>query len=182
MSNGARRTVIAVAALFALHIGLNSASADLTGDTFESEDWRVSLTGPKGWKLSDDTSYPSILLWMVHRRPDARMLFSAELLVDVKDAQGYANQTAEGLKKLGFKVRAPQLHSATGAYWMDFDDGKHFLRQAVLVPAQSAIGYSLTLSAPEIRSRGQLLRAFDDTLRSIVPVRTKQDVSSESAP
>jgi hypothetical protein len=181
MSKGARGTAIAIAALFALHIGLNSARADLAGSTFESEEWRVSLTGPKGWKLSDDTSYPSILLWMVHRRPDARMLFSAELLVDVKDAQAYANRTAERLKKLGFNVRAPQLHSATGAYWMDFDDGKHFLRQALLVPGQLGIGYSLTLSAPEMRARGQLLRAFDDTLRSIVPVRTKQDASAKSA-
>ncbi len=174
--------MIAVAALFALHIGLNSARADLAGDTFNSDNWRVKLIGPKGWKLSDDTSYPSILLWMVHRRPDARMLFSAELLVDVKDAQSYAAQTAERLKKLGFTVRTPQLHSATGAYWMDFDDGKHFLRQALLVPAQSDIGYSLTLSTPELRSRGQLLRAFDDTLRSIVPDRSHQDPRSESAP
>jgi hypothetical protein len=182
MSKRARLSVAMLATAVALLIGLNSSRADLAGDAFTSEKWRVSLTGPKGWKLSDKSSYPTVLLWMAHRRPKARMLFAAELLVDVKDAQTYATQTAERLKKLGFTVRAPQLHSATGAYWMDFDDGKHFLRQAVLVPAQSAIGYSLTLSAPEIRSRGQLLRAFDDTLRSIVPVRTKQDVGSESAP
>jgi hypothetical protein len=163
-----------VIALVALVLGGRSASADLTGDRFKSQKWRVSLTGPKGWQLSDHASYPSILLWMAHRRPEARMLFSAEELVDVKDAQTYATQTAARLEKLGFRVRAPQLHSATGAYWMDFDDGKHFLRQALLVPSQLGIGYALTLSAPDMRTRGSLLRAFDYTLRSIVPVRTKQ--------
>lgn len=131
----------------------------------------MSLTGPKGWQLNEHSSYPSILLWMAHRRPEARMLFSAEKLVDVKDTQTYATQTAARLEKLGFRVRAPQLHSATGAYWMDFDDGKRFLRQALLVPSQLGIGYALTLSAPDIRTRGQLLRAFDYALRSIVPMR-----------
>lgn len=175
-------TTLAVALMLALAFGLPEARADLTGDTYESEDWRVSLRGPKGWKLSDDRSYPSILLWMVHRSPDARMLFSAEILVDVKDAQDYAAKTAARLEKLGFTVRAPQLHSATGAYWMDFDDGKQFLRQAVLVPSQQGIGYSLTLSAPGTSSRGQLLRAFDYTLRSIIPVRTKQTDAPIQAP
>lgn len=172
---------LVVATLLALAFGQREAEADLTGDFYESENWRVSLRGPKGWKLSDKGSYPSILLWMVHRRPDARMLFSAEL-VDVKDAQTYATQTAARLEKLGFTVRAPQLHSATGAYWMDFDDGKQFLRQAVLVPSQQGIGYSLTLSAPGTSSRGQLLRAFDYTLRSVVPVRTKPTEAEAEAP
>jgi len=148
-------------------------SADLTGDRFRSDEWRVSLTGPKGWQYSEHASYPSILLWMTHRRPDARMLFSAEKLTDTNNAQEYATQTAERLTKLGFEVRAPQLHSATGAYWMDFDDGKHFLRQALLVSGQPGIGYSLTLSAPDVRTRGQLLRAFDYTLRSVSPMREK---------
>jgi hypothetical protein len=110
------------------------------------------------------------------------MLFSAEPLVDVTDAQTYATQTVAHLEKLGFTVRAPQLHSATGAYWMDFDDGKQFLRQALLVPSQLGIGYALTLSAPDASTRGQLLRAFDYTLRSIVPVRTKQEVPLDVAP
>ncbi len=171
-------SLIAVSAMLALAIGVKPAGADLTGDVYTSSLWRVSLSGPKGWQLSDNSSYPSILLWMAHRRPEARMLFSAERLEGISDAQTYASQTVTRLEKLGFKVRAPQLHSATGAYWMDFNDGKQFLRQAVLVPSQLGIGYSLTLSAPDVRTRGQLLRAFDYTLRSIVPNR-KMPTASE---
>jgi len=143
------------------------AHADLDGEIYKSNEWRVSLESPKGWQLSEDSSYPSILLWMTHRRPDARMLFAAEILETELDSQSYALATSKKLEKLGFRVRAPQLHSATGAYWMDFDNGKSFLRQAVLVPADSGTGYSLTLSTNDNRTRGKLLRAFDLSLRSI---------------
>jgi hypothetical protein len=95
------------------------------------------------------------------------MLFAAEILETELDSQSYALATSKKLEKLGFRVRAPQLHSATGAYWMDFDNGKSFLRQAVLVPADSGTGYSLTLSTNDNRTRGKLLRAFDLSLRSI---------------
>ena len=64
---------------------------------------------------------------------------------------------------------------------MDFDDGKHFLRQALLVPSQLGIGYALTLSAPDARTRGSLLRAFDYTLRSIVPVRKKPSAREQES-
>ncbi len=177
MSKRAIASVIAVFVLFAVVVGLRNASADLTNDVYKSKKWRVSLTGPKGWQLSDNSSYPSILLWMEHRRPEGRMLFSAEILAKPIDAQAYAAQTSARLEKLGFTVRAPQLHSATGAYWIDFDDGKKFLRQALLVPSKLGIGFSLTLSAPDATTRGHFLRAFDYTLRSIVPIR---DVSGLS--
>ncbi len=161
----ANKALIIAIIFFASFSGL--AHADLDGEIYKSDEWRVSLESPKGWQLSEDSSYPSILLWMTHRRPDARMLFAAETLETHLDSQSYATVTAKKLEKLGFRVRAPQLHSATGAYWMDFDNGKSFLRQAVLVPADTNTGYSLTLSTNDNRTRGQLLRAFDLSLRSI---------------
>ncbi len=147
--------------------GSGLARAELDGEIYSSSEWRVSLEGPKGWRLSEHASYPSIPLWMTRRSPNARMLFAAEQLDSGIDSQSYASDTAKKLKKLGFRVRVPQLHSATGAYWMDFDNGSSFLRQAVLVPAGSETGYSLTLSTKDARTRGQQLRAFDLTLRSI---------------
>ncbi len=152
-----------------VHSGL--ASAELDGEIYSSEEWRVSLRTPKAWRLSEHSSYPNILLWMTHRQPNARMLFAAELLSEPQDSQSYASAAVKKLEQLGFRVRAPQLHSATGAYWMDFDNGKSFLRQAVLVPVESGIGYSLTLSAETLRGRGQMLRAFDFSLRSLKPKR-----------
>ncbi|MCP4445261.1 MAG: hypothetical protein GY811_07955 [Myxococcales bacterium] len=158
--------------LFVFGVALSGlAHAKLDGEIYTSNEWRVSLKGPRGWRLSEHSSYPSVLLWMTHRRPSARMLFAAETLEANIDSQAYAVATVKKLEMLGFRVRAPQLHSATGAYWMEFDNGKSFLRQALLVPADSTTGFSLTLSTEELRTRGQLLRAFDFSLRSIKPER-----------
>lgn len=162
-----------------LLVRIEIARADLDGATFRSEEWKVSIEAPKGWQLSENTSYPSILLWMVHRSPDARMLFSAEPLPKMKNSQSYALETVKKLEALGYRVRTPQLHSATGAYWVDFDDGEHFLRQAVLVIEETRLGYSLTLSAPDLRTRGQFLRAFDFSLRHIVPRRSRSSAVNE---
>lgn len=156
-----------------------TARADIDGDSFQREQWgwRVSLTSPKNWIPSEDRSYPSIVLWMVRRDPPGRILLSAEQLDEVADAPAYAKKTAALLEKIGFSVRAPQLHSQTGAYWIDFDNGKVYLRQAFLVVG--GIGYVLTLSASSSRVRGQHLRAFDGALRSIKIKRTLETPATE---
>lgn len=162
------------------------ARADVNGDRFRSPEWRVRMNAPKNWQISEQTSYPNVLLWMVRRSPPGKMLLSAEKQPDHMTSLEYANSTAKVLETLGFTVRQPQLHPATGAYWVDFDNcpdpaknckGKTFLRQAYLVA--DGIAYALTLSAPDARTRGKHLRAFDYALRSIRLLR-KRDASSAS--
>lgn len=166
----------ALLATFGLALVLGDASApraDIRDGSFHSETWRVSMSLPKNWQASEQTSYPNILVWMSRRQPDAKMLLSAEAVDPSLDAQGYTAETVERLERFGFEVRGPQLHAATGAYWMDLDDGRTFLRQAILVV--DGIGYSLTVAARDAGTRGQLLRAFDQALRSIRPLREPRD-------
>jgi hypothetical protein len=66
---------------------------------------------------------------------------------------------------MGFRVRVPQLHAATGAQWIDAENGTSFVREAFLVAGH--LGYTLTLAADSSRARSQHLRAFDAALRSI---------------
>lgn len=145
------------------------ATAGIDGSDFESAKWRVKMSAPKNWQLTEQTSYPNVLLWMVRHGPDGKMLLSAERVAEGDDALAYANRTSELLEKMGFTLRAPQLHSATGAYWLDFDNGRVYLRQAFIVA--NGIGYALTLSAADSRTRSAHLRAFDYSLRSIRPIR-----------
>jgi hypothetical protein len=172
--------VLARAASIALLIALLGApaAADIDGDQFTRSDWQVAIRAPKNWQLTEQTSYPNILLWMTRKNPDGRMLLSAERQEKERiDAEEYARRTAGVLTRLGFTVRTAQRHAATGAWWFDFDNcgeqptcrGKVFLRQAFLV--ENAVGYSLTLAAPDARTRGQHLRAFDAALRSMVITR-----------
>lgn len=155
------------AALLAVAIALSAtaASADVDGSQFTSTAWGVRLTAPRSWQLSERSSYPNVLLWMSRRGPRGRMLFAAERLPAGDSALDYARRTATKLEAMGFRVRPPQLHSATGAYWIDVENRTAYLRQAFLVT--SAIGYTLTLSAETGRARSQHLRAFDAALRSV---------------
>ncbi len=159
-------------AVLALILGVGAASADIEGEQFQSGAWRVRLSAPRGWQLTEKTAYPNVLLRMVRRAPDGMMLLSAERIQPGTDARAYAMKTAELLKTMRFEVRPPQLHSSTGAYFVDSHRGTSYLRQAFLV--QNAVGYSLTLAAPDARTRGQHLRAFDYTLRSVQILRPEE--------
>ena len=146
------------------------ADARVEGDTFRSKQWPVQIRAPRQWQLTDNTAYPSVLALMVHRRPRAQMLFSAETGSD-RDTLSYATRTAEVLRKAGFRLRPLRVHAATGAYWVDFEFETTALRQAYIVA--EGVAYSLTLVAPNAQARNRHGRAFDFSLRSIRVSRTK---------
>jgi len=163
--------VLALLALVGVAVG-GAARADIEGEQFQSGAWRVRLSAPRGWQMTEKTAYPNVLLRMVRRAPDGKMLLSAERIQPGTDARAYAVKTAELLKKMAFNVRPPQLHSSTGAYFVDSQRGESYLRQAFLVSGTT--GYSLTLEAPSNRVRSQHLRAFDYTLRSVQILRPEE--------
>jgi hypothetical protein len=167
-----RSVLRALVVALALVAGAALVRADIEGEQFQSGAWRVRLSAPRGWQLTEKTAYPSVLLRMVRRAPDGKMLLTAEHIKPGTDARAYALKTVELLKQMRFEVRAAQLHSSTGAYFVDSHRGDSHLRQAFLV--SGAIGYSLTLEAPTNRIRSQHLRAFDYTLRSIQILRPEE--------
>ncbi len=169
-----------LAAFVAIALMATPALGIIEDGSFQSPGWGVSVVAPRNWQLSEQTSYPNILLWMSRRSPDGKMLLTAEKLIGVSEPRTYALKTAKVLRSMGFTVRAPQLHSATGAYWADFDNGSSYLRQAYLV--KDGAGFTLTLSAPSGRLRNQHLRAFDASLRSIAFSKVESPKSESSAP
>jgi hypothetical protein len=164
-------------ALGAIAVASDRARADVDGDRFSRSlgDWLVQLTMPKNWRPSEERTYPSILLSLSRREPPGAMLLTGERLTESLDARAYAERAAASLSALRFAVKPVQLHSQTGAYWFDFDNGTAFLRQALLVVGN--VGYALTLAAPDSRTRGQHLRAFDYTLRTITIQRQARAVA-----
>lgn len=150
-----------------------SSKAEIKNDRFTSEEWKISIKIPRLWQATEKTSYPNILIWLAH--PKARMLFTAEKVDKKIDSQRYAEATLKELEDLEFVARTPQLHSSTGAFWIDYNNDTRFLRTALLV--YKDIGYSLTLAADEPKVRSKLLRSFDSTLRSIKPLRGNKKAS-----
>ena len=164
-----------VAALIAVALLASDARAECDGETCTQQmwGWSIAITAPRNWKPTEERSYPSILVWIGRRDPPGRMLLSAERLEESAtplDSQAYAERSSTLLVSLGFQVGKAQLHAQTGAYWFDFDNGAVYLRQAFLVVG--GIGYALTLSTTSRRTRGQHLRAFDFTLRTLRIKRT----------
>lgn len=137
----------------------------------ESKSWRIRITAPEDWRISAQGSYPRVVVWMYRSNPVGTMLLTAERAAAIPGAElqssiQYAQATVEQLQALGYSIETtPQMHAATQASWIEFDDGKTFFRQASLVLGDTA--YALTLSAPDRRARAQHLRAFDAALRSM---------------
>lgn len=130
--------------------------------------------------MSAQATYPNVVAWMYRKSPPGTMLLAAERS-GVESAREYERATVTQLEALGYRIETErQVHTATQAYWIEFDDGKTFFRQAFLVTG--GLAYSLTLSAPDRRARAQHLRAFDQALRSMEQIGGAPASKAESDP
>jgi hypothetical protein len=154
------------AAALVLIVWTSLALAQVETGRVESKTWRVRVSAPEDWRISAQGSYPRVVVWMYRSNPAGTMLLTAERARAGTSSVQYAQATVAQLESLRYTIEAaPQIHAATQASWIEFDDGKTFFRQAFLVLGDTA--YALTLSAPERRARAQHLRAFDSALRSM---------------
>ena len=166
-----RALLLGAIAIATVAVTTKLSVAELEDEEFSSEPWRITMSVPTNWQPTEQTAYPNILLWMERREPRGVMLLGAEPVAKGTTSLQYAKKTVPLLEKMGFATRSPQLHTTTGASILDFESEKAFLRQAFLVVGD--FGYTLTLSAESSRTRGFHLRAFDDALREIKPLRTE---------
>ena len=63
--------------------------------------------------------------------------------------------------------------------WFEYDDGKHFMRQAVALGDDRA--FSLVLAASSAEARNSQIRAFEQTLRTLRPL-TDAELGAPPAP
>ncbi len=193
-SRGRSQFVVAVVLLvlvFAFVAELSRpASAELDNHVFTSRADRIRLVVPRGWRESDAPSYPGLLLWMM--RPDANIVLTAEPFtrelycswpVTCRTSHEASSMTAKYACALRQKLTTqrmrvgpvqagPKENEEAGlpSVWFDYDDGKHYLRQAVVLGEDRAM--SLVLSSPSAEARTSSARAFEQTLRTLRPLRT----------
>ena len=128
---------------------------------------------PRGWRETDQPSYPGVLLWMM--RPEARIVLTAEAFthelycswpitcrtsheitsMSAKLACAMRQKLIDQRMRVGPVEAGPRENEEAGlpSVWFEFDDGKHFLRQAVAFGEDRAI--SLVLSAPTSDGRSR---------------------------
>jgi hypothetical protein len=170
----------AVVALALLRPG---AEAGLEGEVYTSREANIRLVVPRGWRVSDLPTYPGILLWMARTKPPGRMLLTVDTIdrdarcAWPKACRDGARPLAEQMAcALAVRVEAagfrPGPVQSGRTPWFDYEDGKRWLRQAVLMSGSRAV--TLILSASSIADRANHARSFDRAIRSLRPLTASE--------
>jgi len=177
--------------------------ADLENHVFTSREDNVRLVVPRGWRESDAPSYPNVLLWMM--RGDAKIVMTAEPLThtlycswpvqcrashDLTSlTQRYACALRDKLQRdhhmhVGLVEAGPKENADAGlpSVWFEYDDGKHFLRQAIAVADDDFRAVSLVLAASTNDQRSASVRPFEQALRTLRPLSSEELAATPPAP
>lgn len=190
-----RRIALGIAVVgVAIVVGnqLRSAGADIEGGTFSSNADNVRATVPRGWRVSDQPTYPGVILRMYRTRPRGSLILAIDDLptievgcqakpaieggnpvVSTLPVQVACHQAKE-LETRGFTV-GPIKEAARP--WFDYEDQTRMLRQGVVVLGDQVA--TLVLAADTQAGRAQYNRTFDKVLRS---VRALETASGEPVP
>jgi len=203
-----RRSLVVIALLLpllaiALVVGdLRHARADLENQIFTSKGDQLRIVVPRGWRATEQPSYPGILLWMTRAQPDAHIVLTAEAFTRKQycswpiqcrtshdalptklacalrsqlDAAAHQQQRA---LHVGPIQAGPKENEVNGlpSVWFEYDDGKHYFRQAVALTEDRVISVLLSTSSPDARL--SYVRAFESALRTLRPLTLEEAVAA----
>jgi hypothetical protein len=181
----------------AIAVGLaRESAADLENGVFTSRPDHLRLLVPRGWRSSEQSTYPGLRLWMARSQPQGQIELTAEAftrelycswpvpcrtsheILPAKYACALRAKLAALRMHVGPTEAGPKENEAAGlpSVWFEYDDGKHFLRQAIAISSDRA--FSLVLSAPTGDARATHARAFEQALRTL-QLLTPEEARSE---
>jgi len=175
------------------------ADADIEGGTFSSETHNVRMTLPRGWRISDQATYPGIIVRMFRTRPRGTILLAVDPLADTTAGIEEACRTRPGavdgaapvalalevqiacqqgrrLTTLGFTVGAIKEAARP---WFDYSTSRRELRQGVVVIGESV--FTLVLASETAAGRAQYARTFDKALRSLRILETPEEAAAAAS-
>ncbi|MBL9020013.1 MAG: hypothetical protein JNL83_37860 [Myxococcales bacterium] len=180
---------------------VGESAADLENQVFTSRSDRIRIVIPRGWRGTDQPSYPGLALWMMRSQPPGRIVLTSEAFTrelycswpiacrtsHESPASKYACALRQKLTAQRFRVGpvqpGPKDNEASGlpSVWFEYDDGKTFLRQAIALGVSDR-AVSLVLSAPSNDIRATHVRAFEQALRTLRTVSAEEAATSTLAP
>jgi hypothetical protein len=196
-----RRAAFPLALIAALGLTVvvlvEDSAAELENLVFTSRADRLRLIVPRGWRASDQPSYPGLLLWMARSDPQGQIELTAEAFTRElycswpvtcrASHEGLPSKYACALRpkleaqhlRVGPIQAGPKDNEAAGlaSIWFEYDDGKHFLRHAIAFSSDRAI--SLVLSAPTTEARATHARAFEQALRTLHLLSAEETARAE---
>jgi len=177
---------IAFAVVLAIVFLVEDSRADLENQVFTSPADRIKIVVPRGWVSTDQPSYPGLQLWMMRDQPAGRMVLTTETFsrqlycswpvscrtikegLPAKYACSLRQKLAADKKlRVGPVQAGPKENDASGvpSAWFEYDDGHHFVRQALALSSDRAI--SLVLVAATNEARTSHARSFEQALRTL---------------
>jgi hypothetical protein len=184
--------------VLALAFLVGDSRAELENQVFTSRADKLRMVVPRGWRATDQPSYPGLLLWMMRTLPPGQIVLTSETFtrelycswpVSCRTTQEsssakYACAVREKLAaqriRVGPAQPGPKENDEAGlpTVWFEYDDGKRFLRQAIGVTNDRAV--SLVLSAPTNEARATHVRPFDQALRTLHPLTAAETAQAQS--
>jgi hypothetical protein len=176
---------------------VGESAADLENQVFTSRTDRIRMVVPRGWRATDQPSYPGLVLWMMRTQPPGQIVLTSEAFTrelycswpiacrtsHESTASKYACALRGKLQNQRMRVGpvqpGPKDNEASGlpSVWFEYDDGKKFLRQAISLGAADR-AVSLVLSAPSNEARAAHVRAFEQALRTLRTVSAEEAAAS----
>ncbi|MEO8699255.1 MAG: hypothetical protein ABI867_04400 [Kofleriaceae bacterium] len=183
-ASGGFALALLAALVVAIGFLVEDSQAELENQVFTSRPDRLRMVVPRGWRATDQPSYPGLLLWMMRAQPPGTIVLTAEAFTrelycswsvpcrnqptnTAKYACALRERLAEQKMHVGPTQLGPKENEAAGlaSLWFEYDDGKRFLRHAIAMTNERAI--SLVLSAPTNDARATHVRPFDQALRTL---------------
>lgn len=180
----------------------DDAHAELENSVFTSRANRLRMVVPRGWRATDQPSYPGLLLWMMRSQPPGQIVLTAEAFTREKycawpiacrtSPESLSSKYACALRarlqtqrmQVGPVQAGPKDNEAVGlpSVWFEYDDGRSFLRQAVAVGGDRLV--TLVLSTPTNDARAAHVRPFEQALRTLRPLTTDEasTIEPDAAP
>ncbi|HTR55213.1 MAG TPA: hypothetical protein VMJ10_31240 [Kofleriaceae bacterium] len=189
-----RRSVLVLAIAIAV-----DARADLENQVYTSKPDQLQIVVPRGWRATDQPTYPGILLSMMRDDPEAHIVLTAEPFTrkaycswpiacrtshdapPVKLACALSKQLAGFHMRVGTTQAGPRENEANGlpTVWFEYDDGHHFFRQAVALTEDRIV--TLLLSTSSAGDRSSYVRAFEQALRTLKPLEQEEPEPAPAA-
>lgn len=183
---------VAVSGAVAIAVHSSSVNAELENQIFTSRANRLRIVVPRGWRATDQPSYPGLLVWMMRSQPEGKMVLSAEPFTRTvycswpiecrtsvdslpgKLACAIRTKLIAQHLTVGMVQAGPKENEQAGipSVWFEINDGKNYLRQAVALDEDRVV--SLVLSASSEQARTAHVRAFEQALRTLRPLTPQE--------
>ncbi len=162
------------------------AAAEIDGDTLIATEHGLRLELPRGWRASETTAYPGIVIWLARTTPRVTILVTVDPLIGPcgdplrfcdRDAGAAITVLRKQLDLAGFQITA-QAQSRTPE--LEYQAGGRFLRHAVLVLGDQVVSVVLAADSPAVRAaQGRVFERLTQTVRTLAVVPRRPVTSAD---